>query len=145
MNHIEKVILSKASGEHRFDPKQQQEFLGTFRERVILAIKKTDLTPEFLTELPSLLHDFKRQYAPLSLKISAELGISLQMSLMKIAEQQQITSTVVDDNSNSSSYVCILHSDRALNLDNIEPAPLCQKPETTKEKTKSFWARLFHK
>lgn len=146
MEQLEKRMISHASNEHRFDPNQQKEFLGTFRERVVLGIKMTDLSPELLETIPDFLANLKPAWYPLTAKISAEIGISYQMTLMKIAKKHNLSSTIVQENEGTSPYAFIVHSDHAINLEQIEISlPLPSDNKELEKKKLSFLARLFRR
>lgn len=142
MDYLEKTLLSKASSEHRFDPKQQKEFLGTFRERVVFAAKPSQVTAELIEKLPQYFSECQTEYPSLSLKISAELRLSTQMTLMKIADQVKLASTIVQESDSQSPYALVLHSNQALNIENIEPA-LPSSSDKEKIKRASFWSKMW--
>ncbi|WP_162011687.1 DUF1694 domain-containing protein [Streptococcus sp. S784/96/1] len=147
MDSLENRILSHSSNEHRFDPNQQKEFLGTFRERVVLAIKTTDLSPELFKNLPYFLVDFNQNWQPLVAKISSEINISSQMSLMKLAKQHNLPSTIVQEKEATSPYAFIVHSDHAINLEQIEPVLATSSSDNASPKHKklSFFGKLWKK
>ncbi|MGT2742289.1 DUF1694 domain-containing protein [Streptococcus plurextorum] len=143
MNTLEKTILSKASGEHRLDPDQQRRCLGTFEERMVLSAELSDLSPDSLSEIPSLFAVAKKEYQPLFLKISGRLPIHLQMSLMKLAEAEKIPATIVQENGDFESYALVLHTDHAIAEGRKELALLLPKKENSTIEKKSFWQKWF--
>lgn len=146
MEDLEKRMLSHASGEHRFDPNQQKAFLGTFRERVVLAVKITDLGPELFKNLPEFLANLNQNWQPLVAKISSEISLSSQMTLMKLSEQHNLPSTIVQEKEVTSPYPFIVHSDHAINLEQIEPVLATTSDKTSPEQKKlSFFEKLWKK
>lgn len=148
MNHLEQTLLQSASGEHRFDPDQQRQYLGTFRERVILALEASDLTNVFLSDFPTILTEITRRYPSTQLKLAGSLPVAKQLAVMKIANQQGIQATTVQDQKSTSNYVLIIHSDRAVNCDSIHLATwkTANTPSDSDTPAKPhFWQRLFKK
>lgn len=148
MTDLNNMILQKSSGENRLNPDEQRYYMGTFRERVILVISFDDACePSFLEKFPTICQTYSQKYQPLILKISPKLSDSLQISLMKIAQENGLTVSIIDEKIATSPFALLLHTDHAVNLENIE---LADKISLAAEQAKSgekvpFWKRLFSK
>lgn len=144
---LDQTIIQKASGENRLDPDQQRRYLGTFAERVVLLGTMADAhQPKLLDQLPAILQTYQTQYAKLQLKLSSKLDSRAELCYFKTAQDLGIAATIVDEDKASSPYGFVLHSDQAVNLDQVDVRKLypelflanSPKPEKT-----SFWKKIF--
>lgn len=146
MTDIDHILLKKASGENRLKPEEQGLYLGTFRERVILAVRVADASQqETADRIGQSLQVWADDYGPVSFKISTKLPQDSQMAYMKLAQESGLAFTLVQETA-TSPYGLVLHSDRALNLEEISPAGYWQTneaTETTKEASPKlpFWRK----
>ncbi|MGT2932436.1 YueI family protein [Streptococcus catagoni] len=147
MESLDKKILKCASGEQRNNPDQQRFYLGTFAERVLLTIPLVGIEDDIAkTEFERLLPAYVEKYQPLSLKLSAELDAQYQMFYMKLASKKGIPSTIIDESSANSPFALVLHTDRAVNLDETSiTSSLEDQKEPVTDKKSSFWQNLFGK
>ncbi|TWT14777.1 YueI family protein [Streptococcus sp. sy010] len=149
MENLEQKILEAATAEHRLDPDQQRYFLGTFEERVILALKIDDASKDtVICNFPQILRQISSQHTPISVKISPKLDLKQQMTYLKLSQEQEASATIVNESQAQSPFALIVHTDHAVNLDynNISDY-LPQEPETTQQPTakKSFFQKIFGK
>lgn len=151
MTDLNKTILQKASGENRLDPDQQRRYMGTFRERVILALSFEEAISEQVQGQFDWLCQKVASYPPLFLKISPRLSDTLQISYMKQAQSHGIQTAIIDEAAADSPYALLFHTDHALDLENIgletifpQNTSLEEQEKKTPEKT-SFWKKLFNK
>lgn len=146
MENLEQKVLAAASAEHRLDPDQQRFFLGTFEERLILAIKEEKADEEAtLTNFSTILNRISQTHSPIFVKISPKLSLKHQMSYLKIAQEQELTATIVNESLSQSPFGLIIHTDHAVNLDYQDLTnylPQNSLPETETPK-KSFFQKLF--
>lgn len=149
MTDLNQTILQKASGETRFDPDQQKHYLGTFKERLVLTVDLTDAhLPQVKDGLQTILQEKLKEIQPLILKISSQLDSTSQLYYMKLGQDLNLTSSLIDQGETVSLYGLVLHTDHAINLDETslrETYPdLFQEKISQPEKT-SFWQKLFRK
>lgn len=138
--HLDKSMY----GTPKIKPEEQAKYLGTFRERCLLSMTKSEMqNPGLQATLKKHLTEFKNYKALLN----ANLPESLQATYLTILSQAQIPFTITD-----SSLPCNEHSIGLLIVDsqavNEEIIDIAEKyPSTTKEPTqknhKSFWHKLF--
>ncbi|MGT2783955.1 YueI family protein [Streptococcus merionis] len=149
MTDINQTILKKASGENRLKPDEQRYYLGTYKERVLLTVKLTDVSSDPIkNHFSHLLSDFQAKETSLTLKISGKLDDSLQLFYLKLAQESGIASSIIDEVDNSSPLGLVLHTNHAINqekLDIKEQFPnIIQKPSPSpKASQKTFWSKLF--
>lgn len=153
MASIEETLLTNAKTDKRFHAAEQQTYLGTLLERVLLKItfdelnnqeKKEKLLAIFpqISELPDI--------NPLYLKISHNVNIKDQILFMKLSEKFGITSTVMSDSMAQSSYALIFHTDHETKLDDYHKSlqfylSKYQTSLITKEEPKkNIFKRFFH-
>ncbi|MDQ0222521.1 YueI family protein [Streptococcus moroccensis] len=151
MKDLNETILQKASGENRLNPDQQRLYLGTYRERVLLVatIEQANRLEE-MHGLAALFDHYQQSIAPLTLKLSSHLSQSAQTFYMKLAQEKQIPFSLIEENTNQSSYGLVVHTDHAINQETIDVLELLPKKQATESRQsempkKSFWSKLFGK
>lgn len=149
MTELNTTILQKASGENRLHPDEQRRYMNTFRERVVLVVEFSEATADgFRHNFASLCSDLQNQVQPLFVKLSPRLSDSLQISLLKEAQQAGLTASIVSEGDGASPYALVFHSDHALDKQDISLSSQVPQNTTSTEKSPeklSFWSRLFGK
>ncbi|MFC3928463.1 YueI family protein [Streptococcus caprae] len=144
---INETLTRAAHGENRLDPDQQRQFLGTFRERVVIAVSLEQAQQEeTLRFFPNFLNQESANDPNLSLKISPALSMAKQMAYLKLAQEVHIDATIVDETSANSPYGLVLHTDHAIDKENIDfiiPEETATSTKKEPEEKKSFWKKLF--
>lgn len=148
MADLESKVLQAATGEKRLNPDEQRLYFGTFAERVVLSIPLEDSRLEDVQKrFSDILKELNGKYDTLSVKISPKLSVSNQVFYMKIAQEQNIQATIVDEKNAQSPYGIIVHSTKAENVANpllSEQFPAtAEKPKEAPKK--GFWSKLFNK
>ncbi len=148
MTDLNQTILQKASGETRLNPDEQRLYMGTFRERVLLVLSfdeavHSSIQQQFVTICQAL----KEEQPNLSLKISPKLSDALQVSYMKEAQEQQVMVSIIDEQSATSPFALLFHTDHAVHQEQIglsERFPtLLENPTPQAPEKKGFWQKLF--
>lgn len=148
MNDLENRLDHAACGEYRLNPDEQKLYLNTFRERVLLAIDFADAkNPLLKAQFNTILTEFDGKYDPISVKISGNLSDDLTGFYLKIATEHHFEGQILAETA-SDVYGLVVHTDHAVNLDNIQLAdafPDISLTETAPEsvKKKSFLSKLF--
>ncbi|HFH9839619.1 TPA: DUF1694 domain-containing protein [Streptococcus suis] len=148
MTDLQKTILQKASGETRLNPDEQRQYMGTYRERVVLVITFDELAKEAITnQFENICQKLANSYSPLYLKLSPLLSDKQQVSLMKVAQTFAITTAIIDEKVANCPYALVFHTDHAVDQGDISLEavfPNLVKLEEKKEDAKpSFWKKLF--
>ena len=148
MTDLSKEIMEKANGGLKLNPDEQRLYFGTFAERVVLSIPLEDSRlEEVKNRFSDILGQLAKQYDTILVQISPKLSVSNQIFYMKIAQEQNMQATIVDEKNAQSPYGIIVHSTKAENVAN----PLLSEhfpttPEKPKEAPKKgFWSKLFNK
>ncbi|MDR1567134.1 MAG: YueI family protein [Streptococcaceae bacterium] len=120
---IEEKLEQGIYGKPQLKPDEYRQYLGTFRERVILAmnhqaVEKTCYCNQFI----KLLQQLKDEYNPLCLKINDKLAGNVKAKYLKAAANLEIPATIIPENatSNIEPYALVLHSDHAVNQQVID-------------------------
>ncbi|HFI0144392.1 TPA: DUF1694 domain-containing protein [Streptococcus suis] len=148
MTDLHTTILQKASGETRLNPDQQRQYMGTYRERVVLVITFDELVHENVnSRFDTICQKLASHYLPLFLKLSPSLSDKQQISLMKVAQTYGITSAIIDEKIGQSPYALVFHTDHAIDMEDISLATtfpnLVQTVEKKEDTKPSFWKKLF--
>ncbi|MGT2926993.1 YueI family protein [Streptococcus cuniculipharyngis] len=147
MEHLDKKILEASAGERRLNPDQQRIYLGTFAERVILAIEEEQADQDLTLDVfPQILAQLKGDFPNLSVKISPKLTLNHQMTYLKLSQQAKATATIVNETTAKSPYGIVVHHDRAVTVSSTDlsaylPEKTAIAPEQTQKK--SFFKKLF--
>ena len=151
MDDLEQKILQSAQGERRLKATEQQQFLGTFAERVILSVFLKDAEKsQVLSQFDSILSDMKDKYDSPALKISDKLTVTIQMAYMKKAQAAGLAATIIKEDGAQSPFGLILHTDQAENIAHTDikelyPQYFKKENPTDKPNKQSFWQKLLHK
>ncbi|MET3558585.1 uncharacterized protein YueI [Streptococcus rupicaprae] len=151
MTDLNQTILQKASGENRLNPDQQRLFLGTYRERVVLAITFEEAgLPGLKNGLKPILEKLLIDIQPLILKVSSQLDDGLKLYYMRLAHDISLPFSLVSEEASQSPYGIVLHTDHALNRESIglsnNYTELLQTPEIAPQSPKKgFWQKFFGK
>lgn len=138
--HLDKSMY----GAPKINPEEQAKYLGTFRERCLLSMTKSEMqNPKLQTTLKNHLAEFKGYKALLN----AKLPESLQATYITILSQAQIPFTVTESSQPCSedSIGLLIVDSQAVNeaiIDIAEKYPSNTK-EPTQKKHESFWHKLF--
>ncbi|HEM3577759.1 TPA: DUF1694 domain-containing protein [Streptococcus suis] len=148
MTDLHTTILQKASGETRLNPDQQRQYMGTYRERVVLVLTFDELVHENVnSRFDTICQKLASHYPPLFLKLSPSLSDKQQISLMKVAQTYGITSAIIDEKIGQSPYALVFHTDHAIDMEDISLATtfpnLVQTVEKKEDTKPSFWKKLF--
>ncbi|HFI0716696.1 TPA: DUF1694 domain-containing protein [Streptococcus suis] len=148
MTDLHTTILQKASGESRLNPDEQRQYMGTYRERVVLVLTFDELVHENVnSRFDTICQKLASHYLPLFLKLSPSLSDKQQISLMKVAQTYGITSAIIDEKIGHSPYALVFHTDQAIDKEDISLAAtfpnLVQTVEKKEDTKPSFWKKLF--
>ncbi|CAH1856625.1 YueI family protein [Convivina praedatoris] len=104
----------------QINPDEQNRYLGTFRERVVVAIRQSQVdNPKIITDFTTILS----QHPEGKLLIDANLTGDNNATYIQIAGKTNHPFTLLSDNQKSShqadSIAVLLAADYAVNIDNI--------------------------
>lgn len=150
MSNLEKKLLQSAAGERRANPDEMRQFLGTYRERVLLTIDKGQANrPDIKEAFPKILADLKKEYDVVKVKSCPNLSQTNQILYMKMTQDAGLSFTNVNENKGDHPFDLLVHTDKAVNLaDTAITSQYCQylnqaNSDEASAKKVSFWKRLF--
>ncbi|HFU4204149.1 TPA: DUF1694 domain-containing protein [Streptococcus suis] len=148
MTDLNTNLLQKASGETRLNPDEQRLYMNTFRERVLLIVTFEEIQQPFLqTNFHVLASQLSSHYSPLFLKLAPTLPDSIQIRLMKEAQDLGITTSIIDEKTANCPYALVFHTDHAVDKEEISLEAvfpnLISKEEKKEDAKPSFWKKLF--
>ncbi|MEI2464617.1 YueI family protein [Niallia taxi] len=124
-------------------PEERRKFLGTIRERVVLALLQNQVSEaNVYKEAEEAIKGNKGA----KLYLNGHLDYSYLSKYLKLANEQNMEYTMVTNNDYNSEIGLLIAYDHAVDKEDIyvnEPA-VEKKPDQPKEK-KGFFAKLFNK
>ncbi len=148
-NSVQQHLDKGMYGTPKLKPEEQQKYLGTFRERVILALTIPETQEQ---RHKAYLKKTMQTHSGHTLLINANIQQTAQDSLIAIATEAGTMFRVLDtDASNQETMGAVYAADTAVDVKNItvpeqaaSPA-VSPPPADTQEtpKKKSFWSRIF--
>lgn len=145
--NVEQKLEKSMYGPPKVKPDEQKKYLGTFRERVVIAVANQYATQQkYQTIFKAKLTEDNQVFKSLTMKINDSIDIRVKIKYMKIAKALNIKSTVVSENisNNANAYAIVVHSDQAENIEVIDIEKLnidISKNNTPKKK--NFFGKLF--
>ncbi|WP_429970684.1 YueI family protein [Fructilactobacillus sp. Tb1] len=132
-------------GTPKINPDEQRRYLGTFRERVALAIKNSEVyQPAAIAAVEKLIQSDNS----LTIIINGNIPSSQQSPYIKIATKNNAKFTLTTDKiygTNPNDYAVVVAAKTAINEPDVafhEPVTETNAPDEPK---KSFWQKLFNK
>lgn len=148
MTTLENRLDRASSGEFRLNPDEQKLYLNTFRERVLLAVPfEIAKSAPFKTAFDGILSHFDLSPSPISVKISGELPDDLTGYFLKLATDHQFEGQILTE-STPGTYGLIIHTDHAINQEEIDLAHVLPDLDLSERQTESpakkgFFSKLF--
>lgn len=132
-------------GTPKINPDEQRRYLGTFKERVLLAIPNSSvLNPEAIANVEKLILN----NPDLIIIINGNLSPTKQSPYIKIATKNNTKFTLKTDKiygTKADDYGIVVASQNAVNQNEIEFHPQSTKSEPKIATKKTFWQKLFNK
>ncbi|CAJ2235624.1 hypothetical protein BGL38_00625 [Fructilactobacillus sanfranciscensis] len=132
-------------GTPKINPDEQRRYLGTFKERVSLAITDSEvLNPEAIAEVENLIKNDNN----LTIKINGNISPNMQSPYIKIATQNNAKFTLNTDKiygTNPNDYAVVVAAKDAINQEDIEFHEKAISSKPKEETKKTFWQKLFNK
>ncbi|SNZ17075.1 Uncharacterized protein YueI [Terribacillus aidingensis] len=120
---------------------ERKEFLGTLRERTVLALTEGEVVQQ---KGVNQLTDAMKQYPDASLRLSGEVSTRFFRPYKKAAADNNITYTSVTNQDVDADLALVLHVDHAINKEDIylHEEELTNTAEKAAEKEQSFTSKL---
>ncbi|WP_066187697.1 MULTISPECIES: YueI family protein [Gracilibacillus] len=127
-------------GAKELHPDQKKKYLGTYRERVILALTKTQVRgKKGLTTFEEEL----QKHTQATLLVNGHMNISFSKPYRELAEKHRISHSYITNENTDSTYGLVLTADHAIDKEDIH-LPEETPTDTAIDKTdkKPWWRRL---
>jgi len=147
---LEWIVLQKPSvddilnegiyGPKEIKPEEKRKFLGTFRERVILALKKAQVREQ---EIYPQVEQAMKENGGAQLLLNGDIDYEHLSKYVKLAQKHNVEHTIVANKEYDTDLGLVLAMDNAINkedIDVVKAEPPVQQPP---QKKASFFAKLF--
>ncbi|MGN8647674.1 YueI family protein [Gracilibacillus sp. HCP3S3_G5_1] len=135
---IEDYLQEGIYGAKEIKPDEKRTYLGTYRERVLLALSKAQVRGEKgVPELENLM----RQFSDTTILMNGNMGLHFFKPYRELAEEHHVSHTYVSNREADSEYGLILTAKTAVDREDIL---LSEDEEQIVEEAekKSWWQKL---
>lgn len=149
MSDLNQRLIQAYHGNKGLHQEQDNYYLGTFRERVVLTATRQQCQEEtFARYFPTVLKQVKDTYPNVTVKISAKLPTDKQITLLQASQKEDLSATIIADNTEQSPYGLVIHSDTAENrpeiaIEEVFPEMAIKHHSEQPTAKPNFWQRLF--
>ncbi|WP_163540069.1 YueI family protein [Gracilibacillus sp. YIM 98692] len=134
---LDDYIQEGIYGAKETNPDERRRYLGSLRERVVLALKKTEIRgKKGLYELEEAM----RQYPDATMLMNGNMSVRFFKPYRDAAKKHHISYTSVTNRDAKTTYGIILAMDNAIDKKNIHIKHETQRKRKDK---KSWWQKLF--
>ena len=138
---VDEVLQQGIYGAMETKPDERRKYLGTLRERIIVALKKNQVAE---TEIYPQIEQLMKENPQAHLFLNGNMSYEDLSKYVKIATKQKIEHTIVTNKEHDSEIGLVLAMDYAIDKEEIY---LTKKVVVQQEvkKSKGFFAKLFKK
>lgn len=138
---VDDVLKEGMYGPKEIKPEEKRQFLGTFRERVVIALKIGQVAQQ--TVYPQVEQNIK-EHPTAHLLLNGNIGYEQLSKYIKIANKYKMKHTIVTNKDHETEIGLVLAMDYAIDKEDI----YVEKAETSsevKKKKASFFSKLFRR
>jgi uncharacterized protein YueI len=137
--NVEEVLQQGIHGALETKPDERRKFLGTLRERIILALKRSQVTEA--TIYPQVEREMKKN-PQVNLYLNGNIDYAALSKYVKLAAKHKIEHKIVTNKEHDTEIGLLLAMDHAIDKEEIY---ITQKEITQPEppKSKGLFAKLF--
>lgn len=136
---LEDYLEKGLYGEKQIKPAEKKKFLGTFRERIVVALTKSQVMEKDV--YPEVDH-FIKQHPTATLLVNGDLNYSAISKYIQIAKSNGMSFSIVTNHTSSTNIGLVLAYDYAIDKEDI----FIQKTKITSEfenkKKEGLWSSL---
>lgn len=134
-DYLEKGIY----GEKQIKPAEKKKYLGTFRERIIIALTKSqvmekDVYPE--------IEQFVKKYPNAKLLVNGDISYPAISKYIQIAKSNEISFSIVNNHTSSTNIGLVLALDEAIDKEEIYIQKTTMNPKKSNKKKEGLWSSL---
>ncbi|HJV31189.1 MAG TPA: YueI family protein [Bacillales bacterium] len=140
---VDEVLQQGIHGAKEIKPDEKRKFLGTYRERIIIALKKNQVMEK---EVYPQIEKSMKENRTAHLFLNGNISYEALSKYVKLAKKYKIEHTIVANKEHDTEIGLVLAMDHAIDKEEIyvtekelEPA----KPRT--QEKPSFFTKLFRK
>ncbi|MGG3467680.1 YueI family protein [Neobacillus pocheonensis] len=137
---VEEVLQQGIHGPLETKPDERRKYLGTLRERIIVALLKSQVAE---TKIYPQVERYMKEYPGSHLFLNGSMSYENLSKYVKIATKNKIEHTIVTNKSHDTEFGLILAMNYAIDKEEIlitKNSPATQKPA---KKKKGLFARIF--
>jgi uncharacterized protein YueI len=137
------VLKEGMYGPKEIKPEEKRQFLGTFRERVVIALKIGQVAQQKI--YPKVEQNMK-EYTKAHLFLNGNISYEQLSKYVKLANKYSIEHTIVTNKEHDTEIGLVLAMDQAIDKEDIYVENAVEQPEQTqdsKKKKASFFTKLF--
>ena len=136
---VDEVLQQGIHGPLETKPDERRKFLGTLRERIVVALKKSQVAEE---KVYPQVEQFMKEYPEAHLFLNGNMNYEELSKYVKIAAKQKIGHTIVTNKERDTEIGLILAMDYAIDKEEIYIS--IKAPEKPVLK-KNLFAKLFRR
>jgi uncharacterized protein YueI len=138
---VDEVLQQGIYGAIETKPDERRKYLGTLRERIIVALKKNQVAE---TEIYPQIEQLMKENPKAHLFLNGNMSYEDLSKYVKIATKQKIEHTIVTNKEHDSEIGLVLAMDHAIDKEEIYITKKIAVQEEAK-KSKGFFAKLFNR
>jgi uncharacterized protein YueI len=140
---VDEVLQQGIHGAKEIKPDEKRKFLGTFRERIIIALKKNQVMEK---EIYPQVEKSMKENRTAHLFLNGNISYEALSKYVKLAKKYKIEHTIVANKEHDTEIGLVLAMDHAIDKEEIYVTEKEQEPAKppTQEKP-SFFTKLFRK
>ncbi|WP_433743013.1 YueI family protein [Falsibacillus pallidus] len=139
---VDDYIQKGLYGEIQTKPDERRKFLGTLRERIVVAITKSQVMDKSIYDD---LDEIMRSNKKAKVLLNGEMDYSYLSPYIKLANKHRISFSIVENKQSSTDIGLILAYDYAIDKDEIYLKQEPKEQTAAKEKKQSLFQKLFRK
>lgn len=136
---VDEVLQQGIYGAMETKPDERRKYLGTLRERIIVAMKKSQVAE---TEIYPQIEQLMKENSQAHLFLNGNMSYEDLSKYVKMANKQKIEHTIVTNKEHDSEIGLVLAMDHAIDKEEIYITKMIAVQQEVK-KSKGFFAKLF--
>ncbi|MDR6120521.1 uncharacterized protein YueI [Bacillus sp. SLBN-46] len=138
---VDEVLQQGIYGAMETKPDERRKYLGTLRERIIVAMKKSQVAE---TEVYPQIEQWMKENPRAHLFLNGNMSYEDLSKYVKMANKQKIEHTIVTNKEHDSEIGLVLAMDHAIDKEEIYITKKVAVQQEVK-KSKGFFAKLFNR
>jgi uncharacterized protein YueI len=138
---VDDALKEGMYGPKEIKPEERRQFLGTLRERIVVALKNGQVTEQKV--YPQIEQNIK-EHPTAHLFLNGNIDYEQLSKYVKLANQYKIEHTIVTNKEHDTEIGLVLAMDHAIDKEEIYVEKIdAMSTKSEAEKKKSFFSKLF--